>query len=49
MLESVDLKPDWDKVMKLLGTMQAPVNGLAVEREARAEWDGREHSLGNTH
>jgi len=48
-LESVDLKPDWDKVMKLLGTMQTPVNGLAVEREARAEWDVRERSQGSTH
>ena len=37
-----DPKPDWDKVMGLLGTMQNKVDGLAVEREARNEWDERE-------
>jgi hypothetical protein len=35
-------EPDWDKVMGLLGTMQNKVDGLTVEREARAEWDERE-------
>ena len=41
-LDSPEHKPDWDKVMRLLGTMQNKVDGLAVEREARAEWDERE-------
>ena len=41
-LDSPEHKPDWDKVMSLLGTMQNKVDGLAVEREARAEWDERE-------
>jgi len=37
-------KPDWDKVIGLLGTMQQEVDGLTIEREARAEWDGKSHS-----
>jgi hypothetical protein len=37
-------KPDWDKVIALLGTMQQKVDGLTIEREARAEWDGKSHS-----
>lgn len=41
-LDSSEHKPDWDKVMGLLGTMQNKVDGLAVEREARNEWDERE-------
>ena len=41
-LDSPEHKPDWNKVMSLLGTMQARVDGLTVEREARAEWDERE-------
>ena len=41
-LDSPEHKPDWDKVMSLLGTMQNKVDGLTVEREARAEWDERE-------
>ena len=41
-LEPLERKPDWAKVMSLLGTMQNKVDGLAVEREARAEWDERE-------
>ena len=41
-LDSPAVKPDWDKVMALLGTMQNKVDGLAVEREARAEWEERE-------
>ena len=41
-LEPAERKPDWDKVMSLLGTMQNKVDGLAVEREARAEWEERE-------
>ena len=41
-LEPPERKPDWAKVMSLLGSMQNKVDGLAVEREARAEWDERE-------
>ena len=41
-LESPERKPDWKKVMGLLGSMQNKVDGLAVEREARAEWEERE-------
>ncbi|MSU63128.1 MAG: hypothetical protein EXS31_12165 [Pedosphaera sp.] len=41
-LDSTERKPDWNKVMRLLGTMQAKVDGLMVEREAREEWDERE-------
>ena len=41
-LDSAERKPDWEKVMNLLGTMQSKVDGLTVEREARAEWDERE-------
>jgi hypothetical protein len=37
-------KPDWDRVIALLGTMQQRVDGLTIEREARAEWDGKSHS-----
>ena len=41
-LDSPERKPDWNKVMSLLGTMQNKVDGLKVEREAREEWDERE-------
>ena len=41
-LDAAENKPDWDKVMALLGTMENKVDGLAVEREARADWDERE-------
>ena|SRR5947207_13997278 len=41
-LDAPEHKPDWNKVMSLLGTMQNKVDGLTVEREARAEWDERE-------
>ncbi|MEK7676072.1 MAG: hypothetical protein AAB676_09600 [Verrucomicrobiota bacterium] len=41
-LDSPERKPDWNKVMSLLGTMQNKVDGLTVEREARAGWDERE-------
>ncbi len=41
-LDSPERKPDWAKVMSLLGTMEHKVDGLAVEREARAGWDERE-------
>ena len=40
-LEPPERKPDWAKVMNLLGTMQNKVDGLTVEREARAEWEDR--------
>ena len=41
-LDTPEHKPDWNKVMSLLGTMQNKVDGLKVEREARDEWDERE-------
>ena len=41
-LDAPARKPDWKKVMSLLGTMQNKVDGLAIERAARAEWDERE-------
>ncbi len=34
-------KPDWDKVMALLSTMNEKADGVTIEREARDEWDGR--------
>ena len=37
-LNPTDEKPDWDKVIGLLGTMQEKVDGLTIERDARAEW-----------
>jgi len=36
-LNPTDEKPDWDKVIGLLGTMQEKVDGLTIERDARAE------------
>ncbi len=42
-LEDRGRKPDWDKVMGLLGRMQDKVDGLSFERAARAEWNGREN------
>lgn len=41
-LEAPTQKPNWEKVMSLLGTAQVKLDGLSVEREARAEWDERE-------
>jgi len=35
-------EPDWDKVMSLLGTRQNKLDGLAIQNEARAEWEERE-------
>ena len=32
-------KRDWNTIIALLGTMQNKVDGLTVERQARAEWD----------
>lgn len=43
-LDSPAPKPDWDKVMGLLGTAQVKLDGLTVEREARAGWDERERA-----
>jgi len=42
LLDAPERTPDWDKVMRLLGTMENKVDGLTVEREARAEWEERE-------
>lgn len=44
LLESPERKPDWDKVTSLLGTAECKRDGLAIEREARAEWDEREQN-----
>jgi hypothetical protein len=44
-LDAPAREPDWNKVMGLLGSMQSKVDGLAVEREARAEWDERERRV----
>ena len=41
-LEPAERKPDWNKVMGLLGTAQNKLDGLTVEREVRAEWKERE-------
>lgn len=41
-LDTPERKPDWDKVMRLLGSAQNKLDGLAVERAARDEWDERE-------
>ena len=41
-LDSPEHKPDWNKVMSLLGTAENKLDGLAVERAAREEWDERE-------
>jgi hypothetical protein len=41
-LESSENKPDWDKVMRLLGTMTKPTDGLAYQQEVREEWEDRE-------
>jgi hypothetical protein len=37
-------KPDWDKVMALLGTMDEKADGVTIEREARDEWGARSRS-----
>ena len=41
-LEPAERMPDWKKVMGLLGTAQNKLDGLAIEREARDEWEERE-------
>jgi len=38
-LNSSEPDVDWEKVMRLLGAMRNKVDGLALEREARDEWD----------
>ena len=35
-------KPDWDKIMPLLGTMKHKLDGVTVQRESRAGWAERE-------
>lgn len=47
-LDWPERKPDWDKVMALLGAMQNKADGLAVERAARAEWNERENGSQQT-
>ncbi len=46
-LDPTERKPDWDKVQSLLVTMQKKLDGLAIEREARSEWEERERSQWN--
>jgi len=43
-LNSTGEKPDWDRVIGLLGTMHEKVDGLTIERESRAGWDRRPRS-----
>ena len=40
-LDAVPRRPDWQLVMSLLGAGQSKLDGVAIEREARAEWDER--------
>ena len=46
-LDTPGRKPDWEKVIGLLGKMQNKADGLAVERAARDEWDERDHGAGH--
>lgn len=48
-LDSAESKPDWNKVMSLLGTAENKLDGLAVEREVRKEWDERERKQWGNH
>lgn len=41
-LDVPERKPDWEKIMAILGTAQNKLDGLTVEREARKEWEERE-------
>lgn len=41
-LDMPERKPDWNKIMAILGTAEKKLDGLQVEREAREEWDERE-------
>ncbi|MBI3851583.1 MAG: hypothetical protein HY298_15095 [Verrucomicrobia bacterium] len=41
-LDSPERKPDWNKVMSVLGTLKTDVDGAEYERQVRAEWDERE-------
>ena len=43
-LNSTGEKPDWDRIIGLLGTMHEKVDGLTIERESRAGWDRRPRS-----
>ena len=43
-LGAPERQPDWDTVMRLLGTAQNKLDGLAIERAAREEWDERERN-----
>lgn len=46
-LDTHERKPDWEKVIGLLGKMQNKADGLVVERAARDEWDERDHGSGH--
>ena len=46
-LEPTSRKPDWNKVMSLLGTMKTKGDGLTMERESRSEWEDRDGSQGS--
>lgn len=41
-LDAPEHRPDWDKVMRLLGSAQNKLDGLIIERAVRDEWDERE-------
>ena len=45
-LDTPARKPDWEKVIGLLGKMQNKADGLTIERAAREEWDERGHGTG---
>jgi hypothetical protein len=38
-LDSTPRRPDWPRVMRLLGTARGKLDGLAIQREARSEWN----------
>lgn len=40
-LDVRERKPDWEQIMAILGTAQNKLDGLAVERVARKEWEER--------
>jgi hypothetical protein len=41
-LDAPERKPDWEKVMGLLGGTESKLDGVAIERAAREEWVERE-------
>jgi hypothetical protein len=41
-VEESTKKPDWDKIMSLLGHLKSIPDGLTFERNVRAEWAERE-------